>query len=103
MKKLRVGVVGLQRGSVHCANSVASENTELVAVCDIDKAKADRLAGKYGVRAYYDHRELCAADDIDAVIMATPIDVHTETARRRAERRKARDERGHSRDPLSMT
>lgn len=79
MKKLRVGVVGLQRGSVHCANSVVSENTELVAVCDIDKAKADRLAGKYGVRAYYDHRELCAADDIDAVIMATPIDVHAET------------------------
>ena len=79
MDKLRVGVVGLQRGSVHCANSVASENTELVAVCDIDKAKADRFAGKYGVRAYYDHRELCAADDIDAVIMATPIDVHAET------------------------
>ena len=79
MDKLRVGVVGLQRGSVHCANSVASENTELVAVCDIDKAKADRFAEKYGVRAYYDHRELCAADDIDAVIMATPIDVHAET------------------------
>ena len=79
MDKLRVGVVGLQRGSVHCANSVASENTELVAACDIDKAKADRFAEKYGVRAYYDHRELCAADDIDAVIMATPIDVHAET------------------------
>ena len=79
MEKLRVGVVGLKRGNIHCRNAAVSEKVELVAVCDIDRARADMAAQTYGVRAYYDHRELCAAKDIDAVIMATPIDVHTGT------------------------
>ena len=79
MKKLRIGVVGLQRGRVHCVNDKKSEYTELVAVCDIDRAKADRYAAEYGVKAYYDHRELCADPEIDAVIMATPIDIHADT------------------------
>lgn len=79
MDKLRIGVVGLRRGAVHCANAAASEMVELVAVCDIEKERADKIAGEYGVKAYYDHRALCADEGIDAVIMATPIDVHADT------------------------
>ena len=79
MDKLRIGVVGLRRGAVHCANAAASEMVELVAVCDIDKERADKIAGEYGVKAYYDHHALCADEGIDAVIMATPIDVHADT------------------------
>lgn len=81
MKKLRIGVVGLQRGHCHALNIRKGQNTELVAVCDIIKDRADARAKEYGenVKVYYDHRELLSDPDIDAVIMATPIDVHAET------------------------
>lgn len=79
MEKLRVGVVGLKRGGVHCRNAMLSEKVELTAVCDIDRERAECAARRYGVRAYYDHRALCASPDVDAVVMATPIDVHAET------------------------
>ncbi|NLE14199.1 MAG: Gfo/Idh/MocA family oxidoreductase [Clostridiales bacterium] len=78
--KLRIGICGLNRGRVHIKNSIAADNIELVAVCDINREKADLRAAEYGVKkVYYDHRELCVDPDIDAVIMATPIDVHAET------------------------
>ena len=81
MKKLKIGVVGLKRGNIHALNALKASNVELVAVCDINKDLADERAKDYGeqVKVYYDHRELLADPDIDAVIMATPIDVHAET------------------------
>lgn len=81
MKKLNIGVVGLNRGNVHALNSLKAENINLCAVCDIDRNKADMRAKNYGdgVKVYYDHRELLADPEIDAVVMATPIDVHAET------------------------
>ena len=81
MKKLRLGIVGLQRGHYHALNARKAKNTELVAVCDINREKANAQAKYYGecVKIYHDHRELLADPDIDAVVMATPIDVHAET------------------------
>lgn len=80
-KKLRVGVVGLSRGHVHAMNALKASNVELVAVCDIDSEKADMRKKYYpdSVKVYYDHKELCSDPNVDAVIMATPIDVHAET------------------------
>lgn len=81
MKKCKIGVVGLNRGNIHALNSLKAENIELKAVCDIDRDKADARAKSYGdgVKVYYDHRELLADPEIDAVVMATPIDIHAET------------------------
>ncbi len=79
-KKLRLAVCGLRRGRRHVENALKCPNVELVAVCDIDHDRADAVAKQFGIsRVYYDHKELCAADGIDAVVMATPIDVHAET------------------------
>lgn len=80
-KKLKVGVVGLNRGDCHALNALKASNVELAAVCDIDRNKAEMRKKNYPahVKVYYDHRDLCADTDIDAVIMATPIDVHTQT------------------------
>lgn len=86
MKKLKLGVVGLNRGDCHAMNSLKCPDIELVAVCDMEREKADARAEKYreispgsNIRVYYDHRELLADPEVDAVVMATPIDVHTET------------------------
>lgn len=81
-RKLKIGVVGLNRGHIHALNAIKASNTELVAVCDIDKDKADSRKHDFypdSVKVYYDHKELCADPEVEAVIMATPIDVHAET------------------------
>lgn len=86
MKKLRLGIVGLNRGNTHAVNALKAANTTLAAVCDIDREKADTRAAEYrrispetNIKVYYDYRELLNDSEIDAVIMATPIDVHTQT------------------------
>ena len=80
-RKLKVGVVGLSRGHIHAMNSIKASNIELTAVCDIDHQRIDRQKKYYpdSVKIYYDHKELCADPNVDAVIMATPIDVHADT------------------------
>ena len=86
MKKLKLGIVGLNRGNTHAINVLKAVNTELVAVCDIDREKADARADEYRrispeskIKVYYDYRELLMDNEVEAVIMATPIDVHTQT------------------------
>ncbi len=81
MKKLNLGIVGLNRGHAHALSALKSEYINLVAVCDIDSERANQRAIQYGesVKVYYDHRDLLADPNVDAVIMATPIDVHAET------------------------
>ena len=81
MKKLKVGICGLNRGRAHLINLLKNDRYEVVAICDIDREKTDMMVETYGknIKAYYDHRDLCADKDVEAVIMATPIDVHAET------------------------
>ncbi|MCY9669193.1 Gfo/Idh/MocA family oxidoreductase [Paenibacillus alginolyticus] len=56
---LRVGVVGVGNiGSIHAGVYKDHAKTELVAVCDIVKEKADAAAHKYGCRAFYSVREM---------------------------------------------
>ncbi len=81
MKKLKLGVVGLSRGHAHALSALKADNIQLVAVCDIDRQRADECATLYGegIKVYYDHRELLADPEVEAVVMATPIDVHAQT------------------------
>jgi predicted dehydrogenase len=71
--KLRIGVVGLgNMGSGHLKFIKETPTCELGAVCDICKAKADKFAAEYGVKAYYDAKKMFASGDIDAAIIAVP-------------------------------
>jgi len=73
MKKIRIAVIGVGvMGSMHVEDIIQLEDTELAAVCDIDKGRADHFAGNYGVPAYYDHHDLLVKTDLDAVLIATP-------------------------------
>jgi predicted dehydrogenase len=79
MAKLGVGVIG---GGLWGANHVrvftTLPETELIAVCDIDPVRAERLRAASGAReAYTDYRELLARPDIEAVSVATPDFTHT--------------------------
>lgn len=79
--KVKMAVVGVgSMGAGHVRELSTLENVELVAVCDIDRAAADRVAAQYGVRACYTHQELLAKEPPQAITIATPHYDHTPIA-----------------------
>ena len=79
-EKLRMAIVGVgNMGRLHARDVHELATTELVAVCDINRARADAVAAQYGVKAYYDYRELLAETgaQLPAILIATPHYDHT--------------------------
>ena len=79
-KKLRIGFIGTGRiSTLHQLYYATSEDAELVAVCDLNKATARKHAEEWGIKAdkvYSDTSELLKRDDIDAVEVLTPHSSH---------------------------
>src|SRR3954470_6356900 len=78
-KKVRVAVVGA--GAVSDYHHVPAiridPRAELVAVCDAAPALLEKRKRDWGIaRVTTDPEEVCAADDVDAVIIATPNFTH---------------------------
>lgn len=68
----RVGVVGMGGiGRQHAATYRGDALSELVAVCDMDRARADAAAAQFGVPAYCDLGELLARERLDLLSVAT--------------------------------
>ena len=80
MKKLPIGVVGVGHiGSNHARIYSELPNAELVAILDIDPARADEIGGKYKAKAVASLNEF--AGMIDAASVATPTSAHFSIAR----------------------
>ncbi len=60
----------------HARSLKESEGGRLVAFCDVDRARADRLAAEYGVRAYYELEAMLEDRDIDVVNVCLPNHLH---------------------------
>ncbi len=75
---LRVAVIGAGHGSAELARNFAMGNDwELVAICDLDRARAESLAVETGNPAVVTSLDaLLTAHDIDAVTIATPARTH---------------------------
>ena len=77
-KKVRLGVIGT--GSFcgcHFPGIEKAENAVAVACCDIDPEKVERRAKQFGIESTYtDYHELLAREDIDAVTLPLPDQVH---------------------------
>lgn len=76
----RAGVVGFGRvGRNHAEAFLASEAFELAAVADADGALLDEMGDLWNVpepHRYRDHAAMLAAEDLDAVSIATPAGLH---------------------------
>lgn len=75
MARIRVGVIGLGRmGAVHARHLAGSvSGAKLVAVADVDPQRL-ATAEALGVKGYLDFREMIAAADVDAIVVAGPTD-----------------------------
>jgi predicted dehydrogenase len=79
VRQLNIGVIGLgEIGAIHCESLLQIPQAKLLAVADIDEAKAKQIAKQTGAQPYQDYKELLARNDIDAVIIATPDHLHKE-------------------------
>lgn len=80
MSKLRTAVVGAGKmGAIHSKVYSQLNESELVAVVDVQKDKADTLAGQYGCQAFTDIEALI--DKVDAVTISAPTVNHLELAK----------------------
>jgi myo-inositol 2-dehydrogenase/D-chiro-inositol 1-dehydrogenase len=80
MTDLRVGIVGVGAMGADHAERVARKTAgaRLVAVSDRDQARAGALAEGLGARTVSEPLDLIAADDVDAVILASPGFAHAD-------------------------
>jgi len=78
--RVRVGVIGVGvQGSLHAWIYSTMPDVELRAVCDINRARAEEAAKKYGAKEVYtDYREMLEKSEIDAVSIALPDFLHKE-------------------------
>src|SRR5438045_6071579 len=78
------GVIGTgNRGSADLASVLAQPQAKVMALCDIKPDRLDKAAtaaAAHKPATYRDYHELLARKDIDAVVIATPCDLHVEMA-----------------------
>ena len=77
--EFRIGLLGLGAIAqvVHLPILHHMTGVKLVTVCDVDQSKAKAIAGRFGVeRVARNDDEVFNADDLDAVVIATPSHLH---------------------------
>lgn len=78
---LKVALIGCGRISVMHLDALEKiEEVSLVACCDVKKDRADSVAEKYGVKAYYDYNEMFEKERLDAVHLCLPHYIHSKVA-----------------------
>lgn len=76
---VRTATIGVGHfGRYHAKKYAATNAAQLVAVCDVDQARAEQVAAELGTRAVTDYRTLLGA--VDAVSVVVPTRAHHEIA-----------------------
>ena len=74
---IKVGLLGAGRiGNVHAKSIAANAQSQLVAISDFHPAAAETLAAAYGAKAR-STEDIIADPSIDAVLIATSTDTHS--------------------------
>lgn len=84
MAQIDMAIIGAGTwGATHAAILSEYSAVKLTGVCDVNRAKAEALAAKFGLPAEYvysDHKDMLANCPIDAVSIVTPDFLHREFA-----------------------
>lgn len=81
MNKLRIAIVGCGNVSrMHFEALNENKNTLLVACCDNVPEKADKMAEKYNIKAYYSFEEMLSDAQLDVLHICTPHYLHAPMA-----------------------
>ena len=77
-RAVRTAVVGLGYWGPNLVRNLAEiDAAELVAICDLDPERLALVGGRYpGVRRTTDPHDVISADDVEAVLIATPVSTH---------------------------
>lgn len=76
---LRVAGIGAgRRAQAHYRALAQVENAEVVAICDVDDARAQEAAAPFGAETYADYRDMLDTEQPDAVYVITPPNLHAE-------------------------
>lgn len=81
MKRVRIGIIGAGKIAerLHLPGYKGVVDAEVVAICDIKKNKAERLAGMFNIpEVYTDYKRMIDDAGIDAVSVCTPNYLHEE-------------------------
>jgi len=78
----RVGIIGVGRtAGGHARAAAAYPDGRVTAVAEIDEAKGQAFAARQGgIPWHADFRDLCARDDVDAVVVTLPNFLHAPAA-----------------------
>lgn len=77
MKPLRIGIVGVGvMGRAYAAAIAAMPHAEVTTICDPDEQRLAAVATEFGVAHRTTELDRLLADDVDAVIVATPEWLH---------------------------
>jgi UDP-N-acetyl-2-amino-2-deoxyglucuronate dehydrogenase len=81
-RKIRVALVGCGRISINHFAAIAhhAENLDLVGICDIEPARAEEAASRYGVPGYGSLQIMLRESNADLVLLATPSGLHARQA-----------------------
>ncbi len=84
MKKYNIGVIGCgDISDIYVSNLINTfENTQVYALCNRTRKKAEVLANKYGIEHVMELEEIITCPEVDAILILTLPDSHYEISKK---------------------
>jgi predicted dehydrogenase len=82
MDEVRVGIVGMGIGRANGRGFRAADRGRVVALCDLEEDRMEEFAEELDddVLQFTDYAEMCRCDEVDAVFVGTPNQLHVPVA-----------------------